>query len=136
MVTYWPHTLDVGSGTAPWTYTTNGELYAVPGYITSTEYEADGQTSKITYANEVVTDFTYSPTRRWLTRLVTTRPNGVKLIDNSYTRDLAGRITAITGLTLAERWTYDYNNLDWLMSVDNLGNNALDETFSYSTTGN
>lgn len=75
--------------------TVNGDLQSIPGYITSIEYEADGQTKRIDYANGVYTTFTYSPTRRWLTRVITTRPNGAKIIDNTYTRDAAGRITAI-----------------------------------------
>lgn len=75
-----------------------GDLYAVPGYVTSTQYEADGQTKSITYANGVTTDFEYSSTRRSLTRVATTLPNTNKLIDYIHTRDDAGRITAIDGL--------------------------------------
>lgn len=108
----------------------------IPGYITATEYEADGQTKSISYANGVSTAFTYSPTRRWLTRIVTTAPGSVVLMDTSYTRDAAGRITAIDGLTPAEDWNYSYNHLDWLISADNLGDNTLDKTFSYAANGN
>nr|WP_295469996.1 RHS repeat-associated core domain-containing protein [Mesorhizobium sp.] len=133
---YGPYTLNIGDTANPWTYTVNGDLYAIPGYISSIEYEADGQTKRIDYANGVYTTFTYSPTRRWLTRIVTTRPNGTKIIDNSYTRDAAGRITAIAGIGTAEDWTYSYNNLDWLLTATNAGNAALSETYTYSTTGN
>jgi hypothetical protein len=34
-----------------WQYDASGRLYAIPGYITSIDYEADGQTRKITYAH-------------------------------------------------------------------------------------
>jgi RHS repeat-associated protein len=60
----------------------------------------------------------------------------VVLMDTSYVRDLAGRITAIDGLTAQEDWTYSYNHLDWLTSANNLGDNTLDETFVYSPSGN
>jgi hypothetical protein len=57
-------------------------------------------------------------------------------MDTSYTRDLAGRITSIDGLTPQEDWSYGYNHLDWLTSANNLGDNSLDETFVYSPSGN
>ncbi len=133
---YEPHALDFGTGANPLTYTANGDFYAAPGFINAIEYEADGQTKKITYANGVVTDFEYSADRRWLTRIVTTQPGGTKLIDNTYTRDAMGKITAITGLTNTDSWTYTYDDRDRLISADNLGDNTLDETFTYSNTGN
>lgn len=131
-----PATVDIGATLSPFTYTASGALKTIPGYITSTEYEADGQTKTITYANGVTTAFTYSPTRRWLTRIVTTAPGSVVLMDTSYTRDLAGRITGINGLAAVEDWSYSYNHLDWLLTADNLGDNTLDETFAYSPSGN
>ncbi|MBK8458226.1 MAG: hypothetical protein IPL47_14920 [Phyllobacteriaceae bacterium] len=88
------------------------------------------------YANGVATDFSYSPTRRFLTRIVTTRPGGTKLLDTSYGRDGAGRIVAVDGLTSAEDWSYAYNALDWLTGATNAGNAALTETFAYDTNGN
>jgi len=99
-------------------------------------YEADGQARRIDYANGVWTTFEYSPERRWLTRIVTTRPGGTVILDTTYTRDLAGRITAIDGLTAAEDWSYGYNALDWLTSATNAGDASLTETFTYSTNGN
>jgi RHS repeat-associated protein len=134
-IRYTPGTLDVGTSADPWTYTVNGQLYSIPGYIDATEYEADGQTRTITYVNGVVTAFTYSPTRRWLTSVRTTRGATV-LFDNIYTRDLAGRIRAINGVAATDDWTYSYNHLDWLMSTNNAGNNRLDETFAYAPNGN
>jgi len=128
--------VSVGSAASPWTYTADKRVVSIPGYITSTSYEADGQTREITYANGVKTTFTYSPTRRWLTRVRTVNAASTPLMDNTYTRDLAGRITAISGLTPSEGWTYSYNALDWLMSADNAGTASLDETFSYSVSGN
>lgn len=128
--------LDFGTAAQPWTYTAEGRVASVPAFITATTYEADGQTRRIDYANGVWTTFEYSPTRRWLTRIVTTRPGGTKILDTTYTRDPAGRITAIDGLNAAEDWSYGYNTLDWLTSATNAGDASLTETFTYSTNGN
>jgi RHS repeat-associated protein len=126
----------VGTPADPWTYNAANKLLTVPGLITAASYEADGQTKSIAYANGVTTQFAYSPTRRWLSRVTTARGSTV-LMDNQYTlRDKLGRIRTITGLTPAESWTYAYDDLDRLISADNAGDNALDETYSYSATGN
>ncbi|TIQ16153.1 MAG: hypothetical protein E5X51_35820, partial [Mesorhizobium sp.] len=92
---YLPVQLDFGASAAPLQYTAGNKLFSAPGFITSTLYEADGQTREISYANGVKTSFTYSPTRRWLTR-VTTAKGAVVLLDNQYARDLIGRITGTT----------------------------------------
>uniref|UniRef100_UPI002477DC7C RHS repeat domain-containing protein n=1 Tax=Neorhizobium tomejilense TaxID=2093828 RepID=UPI002477DC7C len=126
----------VGTPADPWTYNAANKLSTVPGLITAASYEADGQTKSIAYANGVTTQFAYSPTRRWLSR-VTTAKGSTVLMDNQYTlRDKLGRIRTITGLTPADSWTYAYDDLDRLISADNAGDNGLDETYSYSATGN
>jgi RHS repeat-associated protein len=127
--------LSVGNTNSRWGYNTSNLLYSIPGYINSIIYEADGQTRSITYANGVTTSFTYSPTRRFLTR-VTTAKGATVLMDNQYTRDRVGRIKTITGLTPTESWAYTYDNFSRLKTADNLGNNALDETYEYSLTNN
>jgi RHS repeat-associated protein len=129
-------TLTVGTSATRWTYTGNGLLKTVPGTVTDTLYEADGQTRSIAYANGVTTSFTYSPQRRWLTAFETKQANGTVLLKGSYTRDTAGRILSIDGPGLADDWVYAYDHLDQLLTADNAGDNALDETFVYSTIGN
>jgi RHS repeat-associated protein len=140
---YSPSPMDFGTNADRLGYTSGNLLYSAPGYISSISYEADNQTRQIVYANGVKTNFSYSPTRRWLTRVVTTGPSGSVLMDNTYTRDLAGRIIAINGAPTAldpagraEDWTYTYNNLDWLMTAANGANVGLNETFNYATNGN
>lgn len=132
---YLPVQLDFGTLAAPLQYTAANKLLSASGFITSTLYEADGQTKEITYANGVKTSFTYSPTRRWLNRVTTARGATV-LLDDLYARDLLGRITGTTGLTASDSWTYGYDKADRLTSSDNLGNNTLDETFVYAANDN
>ncbi|TIQ16783.1 MAG: RHS repeat-associated core domain-containing protein, partial [Mesorhizobium sp.] len=132
---YLPVQLDFGTSAAPLQYTAANKLLSAPGFITSTIYEADGQTREISYANGVKTSFTYSPTRRWLTR-VSTAKGAVVLLDNQYARDFIGRITGTTGLTASDSWTYGYDSADRLTASDNLGDNTLDETFVYAANDN
>jgi RHS repeat-associated protein len=132
---YLPVQLDFGTTAAPLQYSAGNKLVSAPGFITSTLYEADGQTKEITYVNGVKTTFIYSPTRRWVTR-VTTSKGATILLDDQYARDNLGRITGTTGLTAADSWTYVYDNADRLTSSDNLGDNTLDETFVYAANDN
>ncbi|BCG82304.1 RHS repeat-associated core domain-containing protein [Mesorhizobium sp. 113-3-3] len=132
---YLPMQLDFGTLAAPLQYTAGNRLASAPGYITSIIYEADGQTREITYANGVKTSFTYSPTRRWLTR-ITTALGAATLMDRQYTRDALGRITSIVGASAPGSWNYVYDNADRLISADNLGDNTLDETFVYAANDN
>jgi YD repeat-containing protein len=128
--------LTVGTGTDQWQYDGAGRLKSIPGMVTNQAYEADGQTASITYANGVATTFSYSPTRRWLLRVLTKNAGGAALIDNAYTRDAAGRILTITGLTPAESWTYTYDDLDRLLTATNAGDASLSETYTYAANDN
>ncbi|MGX5830928.1 RHS repeat-associated core domain-containing protein [Mesorhizobium sp. 43Arga] len=132
---YQPGDLWFGTWANPLQYTAGNKLYSAPGFITSTIYEADGQTKEITYANGVKTSFTYSPTRRWVTR-ITTSKGATVLLDEQYARDNLGRITGTTGLTAAGSWTYGYDNADRLTSSTNLGNTSLSESFVYAANDN
>jgi hypothetical protein len=98
--------------------------------IASQTYEADRQTAKITYANGVSTEFFYAAERRWLIRIVTRNGSCAALIDSSYSRDTAGRIYAINGLTLSDTWSYTYDDLDRLTGAQNFGDASLTEAFA------
>ncbi|MCB1386186.1 MAG: hypothetical protein KDJ80_09640 [Nitratireductor sp.] len=128
---------EVGSAATPWSYDLANNLIAIPGYITDIEYEADGNTKFITYANGARTDFAYSELRLWLDRVVTTGPGGT-LQDVSYTRAATGRIESSTGNAtgLNDKWTYTYNGFDELTGADNRDLDGLDQTFAYDALGN
>ncbi|WP_185975256.1 RHS repeat-associated core domain-containing protein [Mesorhizobium sp. WSM4310] len=130
-----PSDLWFGTWDDPLQYTAGNRLYSAPGFITSTVYEADGQTKEITYANGVKTAFAYSPTRRWLTR-VTTAKGATILLDDQYVRDALGRITTIAGRTPSDSWNYGYDDADRLISSTNLGNASLSESFVYAANDN
>ncbi|MDO6965232.1 toxin TcdB middle/N-terminal domain-containing protein [Rhizobium alvei] len=128
--------LDVGTAEDPWTYNLKGQLLTIPSYVKETTYAIDGQTAFIKYGNNVTTDFSYSDTRRWLTRLTTQKADATKLIDNVYTRDAVGRITAIAGNTPRESWTYTYDGRSRLATATNQNVASLTETFTYTDNNN
>jgi len=121
--------------TKRWFYNAKGQLRQIPGFIKETLYEADGQTDLITYQNDVTTDFSYDPYRRWLTQLTTKKIGGTQILNTSYTRDELGRIKTTDGISANEDWTYSYNARGQLIKADN-GDKWLTETFTYTENGN
>ena len=136
-------TLAVGSATLPWVYNRKNQLIAIPGYITATEYEADGQTSSITYANGVVTKFAYSPQRRWLVSFTTQKDPGngepvVTIVNGSYARDKTGRILSVNAGGTSNDWAYTYDGFGRVIKTVYAGNaeHGYSEDFTYYNNDN
>ncbi len=131
--------LTIGSTADPWVYNRKGQLVSVPGYITSTTYEPDGQTSTITYTNGVTTTFTYDPKRRWLTKIVTLKDT-TGVLNEAYERDKTGRITKVDvgGSSTAYDWVYKYDRLGRIISTEFADdpNHSYSETFTYASNDN
>jgi YD repeat-containing protein len=129
----------VGSAAAVasgWQYDTGGRLASIPGHVTAFEYNGRGQVVRAAYANGVVTANTYNNARGWLTRVLTAKGSTV-LQDIAFTRDAAGRITALTSAGRpADSWTYTYDDLDQLLTATNTGNPALSNTYTYDAAFN
>gem|GEM_PF-5088745 len=141
----WPDNSTTGSDTDGdrWTYDTAGRLYAIPGLITLVEYNARGQTTRIDYAGGVRTKMAYDGKRGWLDAVRTYSPNAgevADLLEVTYTRDAAGRITRMLntgfGTGLANDWRYDHDKLDRLTRAkdETTGGATLD--FAYDDAGN
>jgi hypothetical protein len=109
----------VSIDTVQWTCTDNGQLYAVPDYITSTQYQADGQTKRIEYDNGVVSEFFYSPERRWLTRVRHIRglPSCLPSSSTRYTPATTPAASRPSTAAAADDWSYAYKELDWLFFI-------------------
>lgn len=70
-----------------------GAASATP-FVTNIDYNARGQREKIVYGNGSQTTYTYDPNTFRLVRLLTTRNNGVDILqDLNYTFDAMGNIT-------------------------------------------
>ncbi|MGE7155982.1 RHS repeat-associated core domain-containing protein [Methylorubrum rhodesianum] len=117
-----------------WRYDAAGRLYSIPGMITQTSYDAAGRTLSVTYANGMITNNVYSETRGWLLE-TTTSKDGNAFLRMVYTRDAAGRITAVASLDEKASWTYAYDELDQLKLADNHDDDSFDQSFSYDLGG-
>jgi RHS repeat-associated protein len=58
------------------------------------------------------------------------------LLDQSYTRNAKGMITATTSPDVGRSWTYGYDALDRLISADNQNGTADDATYAYDDADN
>ena len=111
-------------------------LYAVPGVINSTVYNARGQIASRVYANGVATTYSYNAARGWLSSVTHANVGGT-LMGLTYARDAAGRITGVASATDAkESWTYTQDGLDRLTAATDLGDATLSQTFQYDLAGN
>ncbi len=117
-----------------WRYDAAGRLYSIPGMISQTQYDAAGRTVSVTYANGMTTTNVYSEMRGWLLE-TTTRKDGTTFLRMAYTRDAAGRITAVASSDDKASWTYAYDELDQLTLADNLDDDGFDQSFSYDLGG-
>ena len=125
----------VGSVLDPITYDEAGRLYAIPGLVTHSAYDASGNAEAMAFGNGVVTGYGFSDQRGWLDSLVTT--SGATTIQNmTYGRDAAGQIKSVASPFTDESWTYAYDALRRLLSATNLNTAAYDRTYTYDTIGN
>ena len=125
----------VGSVLDPITYDEAGRLYAIPGLVTHSAYDASGNAEAMAFGNGVVTGYGFSDQRGWLDSMVTT--SGATTIQNmTYGRDAAGQITSVASPLADESWTYAYDSLRRLLSATNLDTAAYSRTYTYDTIGN
>ena len=94
-------------------------------FIQQILYNARGQAVSVLYGNGAAATYDYDDGRGWLTRARAAQ-GATSLMDQSYTRNAHGRITAIAAAGDTGRsWTYSYDGLDRLILADNLGNGAI-----------
>ncbi len=104
-------------------------------FVASTAYNGRGQTTSITYGNGVTSTYSYNDARGFLTRVLSTN-GATTLIDQNYTRNAKGMITATTSPDVGRSWVYGYDGLDRLISADNQNGTADDATYAYDDADN
>jgi RHS repeat-associated protein len=110
-------------------------LSAVPGVSSQITYDAAGRPTTVTNANGTSSQRVYSADRGFLQSIVTTGPTGV-IQDLSYGRDDSGLVLSVSSSPFAgESWTYAYDDLDRLVTANNVSNPAETQTFQYDSIG-
>jgi RHS repeat-associated protein len=93
--------------TVTYIYNEAGWLKRVPGYIDNADiqYDARGQKTSLTYANNLTTTWTYDPNRFWLS----TRTTSGNQQNLTYVHDPVGNVTSISDaiFTASRTFTYD-----------------------------
>jgi hypothetical protein len=135
----------IGAAGIAWSYDRAGRLRAVPGAINAIGYNAAGQVTSLAYASGIATSYVYDPQRLWLNSF-SHALGATVLLAQSYERDAAGRITAITasGTSAAAKnangsfasWSYSYDDLDQLLAATNAGDTAQNQIFTYDVAYN
>jgi RHS repeat-associated protein len=149
---YWPDgslkrkKMADGTLTGQYSYDLAGRLNAVANsnvvsstepamFVQSTAYNARGQTTSITYGNGVTSTYSYNDARGFLTRVLPSS-GATTLLDQNYTRNAKGMITATTSPDVGRSWTYSYDALERLISADNQNGTADDATYIYDDADN
>ena len=104
-------------------------------FIADTQYNARGQTTSITYGNGVTTSYGYSAARGFLTRVLSVG-GATTLIDQNYSRNAKGMITAIASPDAGRSWVYGYDAMDRLISADNQNGMSDDAAYAYDDADN
>jgi RHS repeat-associated protein len=138
-------------------YDRGGEVETVTGsrsgqttsYVKDVAYDEYGQRAYLKYGNNVTTEYTYHPTRRWLSHIRTVASNGHVFQDMEYTFDKVGNIvrTANTASQKTIVQEYGYDDLDELTSANGsyedrsmrvapLVRTTYTQTFEYDIIGN
>ncbi|UOX90536.1 hypothetical protein MUY14_07905 [Amycolatopsis sp. FBCC-B4732] len=124
-----------GTAAAPLRYDSAGRLTAIPGYVTSATYNADGKVTRIANANGTTTTRPHDAERGWLTGIET--KSGANVVqDNKFTRDPSGNITKVTSPFPDESWTYTYDDGGRLTSATDDAGPANNQSLTYDAAGN
>lgn len=149
---YWPDgsvrrkQLADGFWTGTYTYDMAGRLARIDNgiapsasepaqFVTGIGYNARGQTTWIGYGGGVSTSLTYNDQRGFLSRVLS-QQNGQALLDLRYTRNAKGLVTAISSPEPGRSWSYGYDELDRLVTADNLGGTMDDRNYTYDDADN
>ncbi|XFA67183.1 RHS repeat-associated core domain-containing protein (plasmid) [Tistrella mobilis] len=136
----WPDNDQTGTASTAghWKYDAAGRLTAIPELIDEITYDARGEIRTISYANGVRTIRGYSAQRGWLNSIRTVHAGGGTIFQATYTRDAAGRITAIATIPSSrnESWTYSYDDLDRLLTATNTSDSSQNRSYTYDSAGN
>lgn len=112
-----------------YTYNEAGWLSTAPGYINGITYNARGQKTQLTYANNLTTTWTHHATNFRVTNR-TTSSNQQNL---SYGYDNNGNVTSITDSLFTAGRTFSYDDLNRMITGNGtFGTNQAQQNCSYT----
>ena len=133
---YYPGGLTIGTNTNRWTYDGAGRVKTIPGVITDQTYEPTARPSRSAMP-------TASPPRSPIPHPPLAHPHHHeeqcgRLADGQslHPRSCRAHYLHQRAPRRPKTGTYAYDDLDRLISVDNAGDNTLDETFTYAINDN
>jgi RHS repeat-associated protein len=122
-----------------YTYNKQGGISTVTGdqgtaYVSSVNYNANGQIEHIAYGNGTSTDYTYDPCNFRLNQLKTSDPQKAAIQNLSYNFDPIGNVTSIQDSVNSNTQSFQYDNLNRL--TESTGNSYGQINYSYNSIGN
>ncbi len=123
-----------GDMVGPLEYDEAGRLRLIPGIVTNLLYDATGRPTERMNANQTVTTWTYTPERRFLSRIRTTQ-GATTIQDLGYTPDAVGIVQQVTSPVAGEGWTYGYDDLYRLTTATNTTDPVATQSFQYDAIG-
>ena len=122
-----------------YTYNKQGGIATVTGdqgvsYVSSVNYNANGQIEHIAYGNGTSTDYTYDPYNFRLNQLKTSDPQKAVIQNLSYNFDPIGNVTSIQDSVNTNTQSFQYDNLNRL--TESTGNSYGQINYTYNSIGN
>jgi RHS repeat-associated protein len=149
-ITYPAHSAGAARIQVNYEYDSRGLLQRMPNYVRKIDYNLAGQRTRVEYANDVVTTYTYDPLTMRLTDILTVDPSGATLQQFNHAYDLTGNLLAVGSPDPESAMTYGYDDLyrlvqaargageTWTYEYDDVGNLTTKSdvgAFSYDAAG-
>jgi RHS repeat-associated protein len=149
-ITYPAHSAGAARIQVNYEYDSRGLLQRMPNYVRKIDYNLAGQRTRVEYANDVVTTYTYDPLTMRLTDILTVDPSGTTLQQFNHAYDLIGNLLAVVSPDPESAMTYGYDDLyrltqaargageTWTYDYDDVGNLTIKSdvgAFSYDAAG-
>jgi RHS repeat-associated protein len=127
---------DPDNNETTYTYDDNGRLAEVDvsSYLAIYEYDTLNRLTRANYPNNTYVEYSYSPTRGWLTGVYATGPDDVVLSSYFYTHDNVGNRISVSEDGGAV--TYGYDDIYQLTSETRTGTHPYSITYQYDASGN
>jgi RHS repeat-associated protein len=116
------------------TYDEAGRPKALSSVLNDALWDASGRLTEQTNVNNTVTQRTYTPTRGFLTSILTTTTASV-IQDLQYTPDPTGRLSSVTSSYTNESWNYDYDDMYRLSGASAVPPSAHTQNWTYDEAG-